>query len=365
MEIESLRRAPELLGFDPVKLSRVEQMFQRALDEKLFSAVTYIVFRQGRLALSGALGTAQPDSQPQIPSNLHTIFDAASISKTITATLLLQLVETGEIHLEQNLSFFFPQAKEKPAGSVTLKQLATHTSGLPAWIAVHESESPLDMILDQPLETEPGSHYTYSDLGYILIGGLLEKLMDKPLPALAHDHIFKPLGMLRTAYNPDPTLHQYLAATTAPLGQVHDPNARGMGGAAGHAGLFTTAPDLARFALSMMHIHGEAAPLFPPPLGPMALKLASTSQIPPEIGGHTIGWFAYPSGYLPRGDLLSTSAFGHTGFTGTLILLDPVYDLILIMLTNRVYYEKENDGSGLLRLRRLFANAVAGSIITG
>jgi CubicO group peptidase (beta-lactamase class C family) len=297
---------------------------------------------------------------------LETIFDMASVSKPITATLLLQCVEQGQLNLGMTVAYLLPEAKEAPVGPVTLRQLATHTSGLPAWKPLYKTAaaSALEDILTTPLETEPGTRYVYCDLGYILLGEILARVTGKPLDRLAQERIFAPLGMTRTAYCPDASLHPEIAATAncswregrILIGEVHDANAHSLGGVAGHAGLFSTAPDMARFGRALLNASSD----LPSILGPRARQLAAANQIDPAIGGHSIGWFTPPNGMLPWGDLLSSQTFGHTGFTGTLLMMDPETDLILLLLTNRVYQPIE--GSGVLRLRRLFANLVAGAI---
>jgi CubicO group peptidase (beta-lactamase class C family) len=136
--------------------------------------------------------------------------------------------------------------------------------------------------------------------------------------------------------------------------------AHSMGGVAGHAGLFSTAPDMARFAISLLHEQAAKQLLIPCVLRPLTVKLATSRQIDPAIGGHSIGWFTTPNGMLPRGDLFSERAFGHTGFTGTMLLHDPECAVTIILLTNRVC--NPADGTRMMRLRKLFANAVAGAI---
>lgn len=361
--IDHLFKPGRALGFDPEKLHAIDALLQNGIRDKLFPAAVYLVMRRGLIAAHGALGIAQPDAAPPRPAALETIFDLASITKSFTAVLLLQCVEEGLLHLEQEIRFLLPEAEKAPVGPATVRHLATHTSGLPAWKAVYKAASPLEEILSTPLEAEPGAKYTYSDLGYITLGYLLEKLTGSPLARLAHERIFAPLGMTHSGYHPDPALHPLLAATTAPLGEVHDPNARGMNGVAGHAGIFSSAPDMARFCLALMHPTAAAHSGLPSILGSLTRRLAATRQTHPPLEGHTIGWFAYPSGYLPSGDLLSERTFGHTGFTGTSLLFDPENDLTLLLLTNRVYYENVNDGKGVLRLRRLFSNIVAGAIL--
>ncbi len=135
-----------------------------------------------------------------------------------------------------------------------------------------------------------------------------------------------------------------------------------MNGVAGHAGIFAPATDLVRYILSFIYPETAAHLHIPPVLGPLARHLMTKRQTEPPLEGHSIGWFAYPSGYLPRGDLLSDHTFGHTGFTGTSLVFDPDNDLALLLLTNRVYYENVNDGRGVLRLRRLFSNVAGGAI---
>jgi CubicO group peptidase (beta-lactamase class C family) len=365
MNIHDLIKPAKSLGFDPDRLSRIDVMLQEGIRQQLYPAATFLVLRHGMIAAHGAYGVAQPDAAPPVTARLDTVFDLASLTKTVTATLLLQCVEEGRLHLDQEVRQHLPEAEKSPIGAVAIRHLATHTSGLPAWKAVYKAESPLHDILETPLEmAEPGKKYTYSDLGYILLGFLLERVTGVKLDALAHDRIFTPLGMLYSGYRPAASLHPMIAATTAGLGEVHDPNAHGMGGVAGHAGLFSSAPDMVRYILALRYPTTAAHYGQPPLLGPLARRLTERRQTDPAVNAHTIGWFAYPNGYLPKGDLLSERTFGHTGFTGTLLMFDPEYDLTFLLLTNRVYYEKVNDGSAVLRQRRLLANVIGGAITT-
>jgi CubicO group peptidase (beta-lactamase class C family) len=363
MNFSELRKPPHTLGFDPKRLKRVEELIEQGIADKLFPSATYVVMRYGLIAAEGAFGVAQPDSTPPTPARLETIFDLASITKCITAAMLLQCVEEGRLHLGQEVRQVLPEAEKSPVGHASLRALATHTSGLPAWKPVYQAPSPLTDILETALTDKPGARYTYSDLGYILLGNILERVLGQPLETLAHDRVFAPLGMAQAGFCPTPNQFPLLAATTAPLGQVHDPNTRGMNGVAGHAGAFASAPDMVRFCLSLAYPTAAGHFGVPALLGPLARRLASTRQTPPELDGHSIGYFTYPSGYLPYGDLLSSRTFGHTGFTGTSLVFDPEHDLALLLLTNRVYYENINDGTGVLRLRRLFSNLVGGAIV--
>ncbi len=367
MEMDTLTALPDSLGFDAERLRRVDALLERGIADGLFPAAVYVVLRHGKIAAQGAFGLAQPAADLPIPARLDTLFDMASLTKPMTATLLLQCVEEGRLHLGQRVADFLPEAAESPIGPIPLRQLASHVSGLPPWKPLYQTQAPsvLADILSTPLEAEPGTRYAYSDLGYILLGEILTRITGTPLDRLAQERIFTPLGMTRTGFCPDAALHPSIAATAhcswragqILVGEVHDANAHSQGGVSGHAGLFSTAPDMVRFALALQ---GHTSETLPPLLSPLARRQAEANQIEPSIGGHSIGWFTVPNGMLPRGDLLSERAFGHTGFTGTLLLFDPAYDLALLLLTNRVYMP--GDGLGVLRLRRLFVNIVAGAL---
>ncbi len=394
--------AGEALGFDAARLARVNDLLQRALDDGLFSAAAYAVLRRGRVATQGILGWAQPDMNPPVSATLETVFDLASLTKPMTAILLLQLVARGRLHLGQRVREFLPEAGDAPVGAITLRQLATHTGGLPAWKPLYTTQAAnaLADILAGSLESEPGAQYKYSDLGYILLGEILARLEDAPLDLLARDRLFRPLGMNRTGYNPareGAATGKNACAATANcpwragkilVGEVHDANAHSMGGVSGHAGLFANLPDLIAFARAFQRVEGKPArereewegraeeaetkheagarenPDDPfAPLGPLARRLAERNQLDPVMGGHSIGWFTPPNPMLPAGDLLSPRAFGHTGFAGASLVFDPEHDLTLILLTNRVY--SRADGAHILRLRRQFANLVAGALRVG
>ncbi len=365
---------PEYLGLDPERLRLAEALIARGVEERLYTAAVYAILRHGRIAACSAFGQPQPDAEQPEPTKVDTIFDMASISKTITATLLLRSVEDGLVHLKQLVQIHLPEAADTPVGKLTLFQLVTHTSGLPPWKAVNDALTPLAAIIAAPLDAEPGTQYAYSDLGYILLGIILERVLQSTIDVLAQKMIFAPLGMTRTCYNPlvslPISLHSEIAAT-APgetarsqpqVGIIHDPNARSMGGVAGHAGLFSCAPDMVRFSLALMYPEQAEEHGLPALLSPRARCLATECQTDPAVGGHSIGWFTVPNGYLPRGDLLSERTFGHSGFTGTLLMHDPQTSLTILLLTNRVYYAAENDGIAFLRMRPLLANLVGSAI---
>jgi serine-type D-Ala-D-Ala carboxypeptidase len=368
--IEDWSDSPAKLGFDAAGLKRADDVVRRGLEAGYYPAAVYLVLRNGRIAARGALGVAQPHREPPIATTPATVFDMASLTKPVTATLLLQQAERGALHLGMRAADLLPEAADTPSAPLTLFQLATHTSGLPPWKPLYKTErgSALDEIFATELEAEPGTRYAYCDLGYILLGTILERICGKPLDLIAAESIFEPLGMAQSGFCPPESAHSSIAATAncpwregqTLIGQVHDANAHSMRGVAGHAGLFSNAPDMARFAVSLFQPAQAAAYGMPPLLRPTSRRLAVTRQTDRAIGGHSIGWFTVPNGMLPRGDLLSKKTVGHTGFTGTMLLHDPDGGVTILLLTNRVYAPGE--GTGLLRMRRLFANAVAGAL---
>ena len=366
MDTEEVVEDVAALGFDAERLQRLHALIERGVTEGMYPAAVYRVLRGGRIVAQGALGMAQPDATPPVATTVETVFDMASISKPIAATLLLQCVERGDLHLNQPIGDFLPEAGDSPVAKVSLRQIATHVSGLPPWKPLYQKPDALAQIFATPLDHEPGTHYAYSDLGYILLGEIVARVGGKPLDLLAQERIFTPLGMTRTTYCPPADWRPQIAATAncgwrkdrILVGEVHDANAHSLGGVSGHAGLFSNVPDLTRFAIALQHPPRAEKCGIPPVLGSLTRKLAQERQIAAEIGGHSIGWFTPPNGMLPFGDLLSPQTFGHTGFTGTLLMFDPEHELTLILLTNSVYTPK----GGLLTLRRHFANAVAGAV---
>jgi CubicO group peptidase (beta-lactamase class C family) len=201
-----------------------------------------------------------------------------------------------------------------------------------------------------------GARYVYSDLGFILLGAVVEQVSGRGLAEFTAARIFGPLGMTDTGFCPGPERAVRLAATRCPrrgvlLGPVHDENAAALGGVAGHAGLFGTTGDLARYAAMLLR-GGDLL------LSTLTAAAMARNALDPAVGGSSLGWFTPPNGMLPAGDFLPADAFGHTGFTGTSLVIVPSLDLAAILLTNRVYQER--DSTPFLRFRRRFHNVVAG-----
>ncbi len=310
------------------------------------------------------------DFSGRTPVDEHTLFDLASVTKPVAmASSMLLLCQDGAVHLGQPVVDFFPDRKLPHLRAVTLHHLLTHTSGLPPWKDMYSKgqtrEQAIDELFQIPLDHEPGTNYAYSCLGYIMLSLVLEKVTGERVDSFAKRRLFEPMGMLSTGYNPSSNDGRAIAATDhCPyrkrqlVGEVHDGNAYALNGVSGNAGLFSSAEDLARFChnITVGADHGEDSPFSPP-----VLRRMFANAIPERIGGQSIGWFMFPNDMLPGGDLVSKNAIGHSGFTGTAIIIDPDYDLCAVLLTNRVC--RDDDGTAFRHLRRRIFNAVLGSIV--
>ena len=333
----------------PDRLARADALLAGGVGERLYTHAVWALARGGETVAGRALGAAAPD----------TLFDLASLTKPLaTATCLLQAVEAGRLHLRQPVHRFFEDefGPLPHLSAVEVRHLLTHTSGLPPiprWPPEGASRrTMLAAVLATPTLRPPGGGYTYSDAGYILLGEIAARAWGRPLESCFASGVSAPLG--RPTLGFCPTTGPVAPTGPEPPGTVHDPRARGLGGVAGHAGLFGTARDVLAYGEA---IRAGGGPL----LSRAAVARMAQSQIPPAVGAQSLGWFCAGNDYLPQGDLFSDRAFGHSGFTGTALLIDPAYDVCLVLLTNRVVNADE-DGSRFLRLRRLWLNAVAASL---
>lgn len=358
--------SPDSSGMRVGRLSLLDAVLREEQAAGAFPGAVCRVSRGGRVVYSGCAGSLSPD-RPE-PAAPDTIFDMASVTKPMTAALMcLMLAERGRLSLWQGVKEFFPDRSLPHLEGVTLRHLITHTSGLPAWVDLYSStttrEQAIDMLLSVPRGARPGERYEYSCLGFILLGLICEKVAGEAIHDFLTREVWAPLGMTSTGYNPDGSLHGRIASTrNCParqrelVGEVHDGNAWRLGGISGNAGLFSTADDVMTFCHALL---GFGSLEFP--LSRLARLRYMTSQIRPEVGSQSYGWFCYGSDMLPAGDLLPSDTFGHTGFTGTAVLMSPSEELVIILLTNRVC--TDSDGSLIRRARRRVANIVAGSII--
>ncbi|HEY2645405.1 MAG TPA: serine hydrolase, partial [Candidatus Acidoferrales bacterium] len=267
--------------------------------------------------------------------------------------LIAMQVEAGRIGLDLPVSRFIPEWNNGPnpdwRKAVTIRNLLTHTSGLPAhkdyFLTLHSKREFIAAICAEPLEYAPGTETIYSDLGFILLGEILERATGKPVDQLAREQIFAPLDMAGTSFNPAKSRKNRIAPTENDTtyrkrqlqGEVHDENASAMGGVAGHAGMFTTASDLAAFCQMLLNggIYGHHR----------FLARATISQFTAaqSIAGNTrtLGWMT-PTPNSTSGQYFSARSYGHLGYSGTSIWIDPDRKLFVILLTNRVYPTREN-----------------------
>ena len=348
---------------DARDLESIDAVVQGAIAREEVAGAVIAVLRAGELRFQRAYGLRLREPRP-VPMTVDTVFDLASITKAIcTGPAIMALAEQRRLRIGDRVSKYLPGFAAKGKEAVTLEQLLLHTSGLPADNALgdydHGREQALSRIDHLALEAEPGARFEYSDVGYIVLGAVIEKVSGQSLDAFAQAQLFGPLGMNETRYNPGPLLAAR-AAPTEPRagvllqGQVHDPRASRLGGVAGHAGLFSTAGDLALFA--RMLLDGGALE------GARVLSLASVQQMTrpralPDGGSRGLGWDINTRFSGNRGEL--RGGFGHTGFTGPSIWIDPSSKTAVIVLTSRLYPDGKGDAR---RLRREVATVVARQI---
>lgn len=296
------------------------------------------------------------------PVTEDTMYDLASLTKVVaTTTAALLLLEDGALSLENSIGNFFRQAPPDKA-VITIEQLMTHTAGIPQTEFYRELESPDDVIghiLRTDLAFTPGTQVLYSCLNFILLGKILEKCASETLDVFLTRQLFEPLRMYDTCYNPPAGIHGRIAYTewcpmekTFIRGKVHDENSRFLGGVSGNAGLFSTANDLGIFATMLLQqgVYEKRQVLHP-----RTIRLLNTNYTPGLNESRSIGWMMKGKGFCSGGSLISDRAFGHTGFTGTSLWIDPELRAFFVLLTNRVHPVRGNDA--IIRFRPRFHNS--------
>ncbi len=357
---------PDDAGMRADRLRQAGAVIEEEMKAGAFPGAAYLVSRGGVLALAGACGQLS-ETRPQA-ANTATVYDMASCTKPMTAALTaLILVERGKLSLLQGVPEFFPARTLPHLSQVTLRHLITHTSGLPAWVDLYTDTlcraEAIDALLRVPLKAESGARYEYSCLGYILLGLICEQVSGVSLREFLQREVWNPLGMTSTDYGSANDASANVASTAnCParpfelIGQVHDGNAWRLDGISGNAGLFSNLADIRTFCEKVL-LHPEDGY----PLSRLGLQRYLSDQIRSDVGHHSYGWFCQGNGYLPGADLLPDDTVGHTGFTGTSILLAPSEELLIILLTNRVC--SDPDGSKIRRTRRRFHNMVASALV--
>jgi CubicO group peptidase (beta-lactamase class C family) len=372
--------SPEQAGFRADGLAEVDRIVEAAIADRAFPGAVLAVGRHGSLVRFRAFGrhTWAPDAPAM---STDTIFDLASLTKVVaTTTVAMTLVDEGKLDLDAPVRGIVPGFAGGAKDAIRVRQLLTHSGGLLWWAPLYEElrggEAYLERILEMDLDYEPGTKMVYTDLGLILLGAVLERAGGAPLETLAAQRVFGPLGMRETRYVPSVTLRPRIAPTERDgwrgrvlVGEVHDENAFALGGVAPHAGLFSTAGDLSRFAQALLNggvldgqriVSEDTVALFTRRAGLEGSTRALGWDTPTDETGERSSTPRQP-GYSTAGSLFSPRSFGHTGFTGTSMWMDPERELFLILLTNRVHPTRENRAIG--RIRPRLADAVVRALV--
>ncbi len=386
------------VGMDYEYVNRAFSELAKEIQSGAAPGVVGLVLKDGKIIARRAVGNAQTHLVIQAKETNEltyvpysdrmledTLFDLASLTKMIaTTTSILILADKGKIDLDKTVATYIPTFAARAKDKVTVRQLLTHTSGLSSWFPFHEIYIDREEIFrsideDFALESPPGALRIYSDLGFMVLGRLVEVVSGQRLDRFAQEHIFGPLGMDHTRFLPS-LQERYLAAPTELdpqrdrilKGIVHDENSRALSGVSGHAGLFSTATDLAVFAQMLLN-QGEFN-------GQRVLKAATVqamlkSQVPQSAidkgsdflrnRKQLIGWWGMDDKLTigADGGLPSRAAYGHTGFTGTAIYIDPEHKAAAVLLSNAIHPKREDANRSALR-RAFFGNiskALAGS----
>lgn len=325
------------------------------VDSAFPGAVAVIGTHAGPIATVAA---GHLDWAPSPVPNDRTIWDLASLTKVVGMTsAMMQLVEDGKVALDAPVQRYLPEWQGPNKEKVTVRDLITHRSGLPAFKTYYKlnvsPDSTLALFMNTPLDTLPGVRMVYSDIGAILLGKIVERVSGQRLDRYLAQHVFGPLGMTDTQYRPDSSLFARIAPTERDPwrgrlvhGEVHDENAYALGGISAHAGLFSTAHDLSRLAQAYLN-GGELD-------GARFVKAATIRQFTTvqdsSFSSRALGWDT-PSDRSSAGHFIKRPAFGHTGFTGTSIWIAPQHDLYVILLTNRVNPTRARNGIGRVRVQ--------------
>ena len=338
----------------------VDDIMNAAIAQGTIPGGVLLVGHDGQVVYRKAYGIRSLEPEKEAMT-VDTIFDLASITKCVaTATAVMQLVQQGKVRLNDTVATYLPEFAKNGKKDITVRLLLTHFSGLTEDLDLRTPWTGRDvayqMTMDQSPVFPPGSRFSYSDINYAALGFLVEKVSGMSLDEYASKNIFAPLGMKETRFLPPAEWRARIAPTEYDenhqmlRGTVHDPTARRMGGVAGHAGLFSTADDLSKFAQEMLtgsHV-----------LSRLSIEKMSAPQQPPTSASlRGIGWDIDSPFATNRGEFYPVGSFGHTGFTGTSIWIDPVTNSYVIILANAVHPHGHN--SGIVSLRSHVASTVA------
>jgi len=367
---------PEDVGMSSKRLSKVDKVSQKAVDDKKIPGVTVLVARKGKIVYKKAFGYASVEPEKKVLTD-DMIFDLASVSKPVgTATAVMMLVEEGKLRLTDEVRKYIPSFtpfvnKDGEKEHAKIYHLLTHTSGLPPYTPADTvvilfgssaGDSLMSHIARLKKNNPPGAKFDYSCLGFITLANIVKIVSGKPLSQFDKENIFEPLKLKNISYVPDEEMIKKCVPTEKTDGKmlcgvVHDPLARLQKGISGNAGLFSNLDDLAVMVQMIMN-GGEYNGVRI--LSPLTVNLMTKIYEPVQKSGRGLGWDIASDYMGQRGDIFPIGSYGHTGFTGTSIIVDPYSQTQLIILSNRVH----PDGKGeIMQLRRDIANIVASSII--
>ncbi len=349
------------------RLGTVDAVIEQAIREGQIPGAVLVVGHDGRVIYRKAYGARALEPRREAMT-LDTVFDVASLTKVIvTTTAVMQLVEQGKVRLNDPVAKYLPEFAQNGKEEITVRQLLTHYSGLEPDMDLKTpwegKETGYRMAWAETPEDAPGSKFSYSDINFIVLGEVVERVSGEALDEYAVRHIFAPLKMLHTRFVPPVAWRAGWIEKIAPTqydenehmlrGVVHDPTARRMGGVAGHAGLFSTGDDLAKFAQALLNGGGGI-------LSPLSVEKMTRPEQPPSAPVlRGFGWDIDSPFSSNRGDLLPVGGYGHTGFTGTSMWIDPTTQSYIILLTNAVHPRGQ---SNAIALRSKVATAVAAAL---
>jgi uncharacterized protein YbbC (DUF1343 family)/CubicO group peptidase (beta-lactamase class C family) len=351
------------------RLEGIAPLVEAAVHANKIPGAVVLIGHEGQVVYRKAFGNRSLVPE-RTAMTTDTIFDVASMTKVVaTTTAVMQLVEQGKIVLSAPASDYWPEFKENGKEQITIRELMTHYSGLPpdlelkpAWTGY---DTAMQMIVAAKLDVPPGTRFIYSDINFETLGEIVRRVSGEPLDVYCAEHIFKPLDMKDTQFKPPASLRariaptQYEHGSSGPVlwGVVHDPTSRFMGGVAGHAGLFSTVDDLSIYAQMLLDggTHNGARIL-----SPLSIEKMTEPQTPPDaMVLRGLGWDIDSPYASNRGELFDVGSFGHTGYTGTSIWIDPITKTYVILLTNRVHPNNKGEVAGL---RSSIATLVAGAL---
>ncbi|HDK27699.1 MAG TPA: hypothetical protein ENG48_11520 [Candidatus Atribacteria bacterium] len=353
-------------------VEKIDQFIQQEIKKNTFPGVVLGIVNDNKILYKKSFGYAQLEPD-KIKMKDNTIFDLASLTKVMATTIaVMQLIEKGKINLESYIKHFYPRLPDEKK-EISIFHLLTHTSGFPAIIRLWNQglnyEEKINCVLDNPLETKVGEKIIYSDLNFILLGDLIWRITGQRIDKYANQHIFQPLGMAMTTFNPLKSFpnmkkNDYAATEMCKwrnrviVGEVHDENADSFNGVSGHAGLFSTINDLCIF-LQMLLNDGIYRGIRV--LSSGSIKLMGKDWTSNLNNHRGLGWDLIKNSHSSGGVLFSEKSFGHTGFTGTSIWVDPKSKIGVGLLTNRVHPTREN--TKIISFRPRLHNLIASIIL--